>query len=264
MTVAHKQTAFPEPVNVWGLPLTPFTFGQTLDAVDHLIDAGDPSFVITANVHYARRTAEDPRLADVNRRAAFLVADGMPLVWASRRGDRPLPERVAGSDLVPALCERGATKGRRVFLLGGADGVAEAAGRILEERYPGLKVVGAEAPPFRKPTPDEHAALIGRIRDSGAHLLFVAFGQPKGELWLAENQEATGVPVGVQIGGSLDMLTGRVKRAPRAVQRVGMEWAWRIGTEPRRLAPRYAGDALFLARRALRKPAGAAEPVAVG
>jgi N-acetylglucosaminyldiphosphoundecaprenol N-acetyl-beta-D-mannosaminyltransferase len=243
------QTLFPEPVEVWGLPLSPFTFDETLDAVDRLIEVGDPSFFITANLHYAMLCDADPRLAEVNRKATFIVADGMPLVLASRQTGRPVPERVAGSDLVPALCRRAAEKDRSVFLLGGAPGVAADAGRVLEERFPGLRVVGAESPPYRPATQEEHEALAARIRAAAPDMLFVAFGQPKGELWLAEHCEELGVPVCAQIGATLDMLTGRVKRAPRWVQRVGMEWAWRIGTEPRRLAPRYAADARFLWRK---------------
>lgn len=249
MPPAALQTAFPQPIEVWGLPLTPFTFDQTLDAVDRLIEAGTTSFFVTANLHSAMVAEQNPAFAEAIRRAAFVLADGMPLVWASRLRGRPLPERVAGSDLVPALCARGAEHGRSVFLLGGAPGVAAAAAKVLEERFPGLRVVGAECPPFRPPTPEEDAALVGRIRAAAPDLLFVAFGQPKGELWIAEHLDRIGVPVSVQVGGSLEMLTGTIRRAPRVVQRTGLEWAWRIAMEPRRLGPRYAANAAFLMRR---------------
>ena len=240
-----KQTAFPEPVVVWDLPLTPFTFAETLDAVDRLIASGRPHYFITANLHYAMLTASDPRLRTVNQEAAFLVADGKPLILASRRTCRPLPERVTGADLVPALCERAAIKGYGVFLLGGSPGVAEDASRALTVRFPGLRIVGTESPPFRPATAEEHAALVARIRQARPDILFVAFGQPKGEVWLAEHVRELGVPACVQVGASLDFVAGRVKRAPRLVQAAGMEWAWRIGTDPRRLGPRYAADAAF-------------------
>jgi N-acetylglucosaminyldiphosphoundecaprenol N-acetyl-beta-D-mannosaminyltransferase len=242
----------PPPVEVWGLPLTPVTFGQTLDAVENLIDAGRPSMVITANLNYAMITAANPALDRVNRSAALVVADGAPLVWASRRTRTPLPERVAGSDLVPALCGRLARRNGRVFLLGGAPGVAAEAGNLLAGRFPGLQVVGAETPPFRPLAPSETAALVARVQEARPDVLFVAFGQPKGELWLAEHLRQLGVPVGLQIGASLDMLVGRVRRAPRWVGRVGLEWAWRIATEPRRLGPRYAQNAWFLLGQLLR------------
>jgi len=247
MSISSK-VVLPPPVNVWGLPLTPITFHQTLDAIEGLIAAKEPSIVITANLHYAMLSNQEPDLPQINQNAAFIVADGAPLVWASRRTPTPLPERVAGSDLVPAVCARIAPKHGRVFLLGGAPGVAEAAGEILADRFPGLQVVGAETPPFRKLAEAETAALVARIRQTNPDVLFVAFGQPKGERWLTQHAHELGAPVSLQIGASFDMLIGRVRRAPRWVQRLGFEWAWRISTEPRRLGPRYAQDAWFLIR----------------
>lgn len=249
MSTPCEQISFPPPVWVWGLPLSPFTFVETLDAVESLIARGEPSYFITANLRYAMLTDRTPRLSEVNRRAAFITADGMPLVWASRQTDRPLPERVAGSDLVPAICERAARHGWRIFLLGGEQNVAEDAARNLVLRFPGLRIVGTESPPFRPLTQVEHAQLLERVHTARPHLLFVAFGQPKGELWLAEHIDELRVPVCAQVGATLDMIAGRVRRAPGLVQRVGMEWAWRIATDPRRLAPRYAEDVSFLARK---------------
>jgi N-acetylglucosaminyldiphosphoundecaprenol N-acetyl-beta-D-mannosaminyltransferase len=236
------------PVCVWGVPLAPWTFRQSLDRIECLIRERKPTYFITANLHYAMLTERDPRLAGVNRRAAFLLADGAPLVWAARLRGRRLPERVTGADLVPALCERAAARGYRVYLLGGAPGVGEEAARRLRQRFPGVPIVGVEAPPFRDPSPEEHVRLLARIRAARPDLLFVAFGQPKGELWLAANCEALGVPVSVQIGASLDFLAGRVARAPRWVQRLGLEWAYRLSREPGRLTLRYARNALFGAR----------------
>lgn len=233
---------------VWGLPLAPLTFQQTLERVDRLIAAGKPNFFITANLQYAQLTAKDQRLPPVNAQAAFLLADGMPLVWASRWRLQRLPERVAGSDLVPALCEQAARKGHRVFLLGGAPGIAEEAARKMCDRFPGLQIVGIEVPPFRELSAEEQAQLVERIRQAKPDLLFVAFGQPKGEVWLAENREALGVPVGVQIGASLDFVAGRVDRAPRWMQRTGLEWLYRLYREPGRLMGRYSQNIWFLMR----------------
>src|SRR4051794_32375566 len=122
-----------QPVHVWGLPLLPVTFGQTLDRIDALIAAGKPNFLITANLHYAMLTAANEQLVAANDKAAFIVADGMPLVWASRWRKTRLPERVTGSDLVPALCEHAAKRGYRLFFLGGAPGVPEGAVRRVGE-----------------------------------------------------------------------------------------------------------------------------------
>ncbi len=243
-------------VEVWGLPLAPLTFAQVLDAVDELIAARKPSVVVTANLNYAMLAADDAELARVTRAAALVVADGWPLVWAARRAGTPLPERVAGSDLLPALCGRAAARGHRVFLLGGAPGVADAAGQVLATHFPGLQLVGTESPPFGRPSPEGTAALLGRIRAAAPDLLFVALGQPKGELWLDAHLCGLGVPVGIQVGAAFDMLTGRVCRAPDWVQRRRLEWAWRIATEPRRLGPRYARNVAFLARKLLSRPPG--------
>ena len=241
----------PSPTRVWGLSLAPLSRPEAAEAVAALIDAGQPSYFITANAHYAMVSHGDPALRAINEDAAFLLADGAPLVWASRWRRAPLPERVAGSDLIYDLCAQAAARGDRVFFLGGPSGVAQAAADRLKERYPGLIVAGVACPPFRALSDSEQAALIGQIRDARPALLFVAFGQPKGERWIRQHLDVLGVPVCVQVGASFEFVAGCVRRAPRWVQRIGMEWAWRIGTDPRRLGPRYARNAAFLLRMVL-------------
>jgi N-acetylglucosaminyldiphosphoundecaprenol N-acetyl-beta-D-mannosaminyltransferase len=261
-----------EPVWVWGLPLAPVRRAEAVEAVSELVRAGRPSYFITASTHYAMLSAEVAGLRAVNSGAAFLVADGAPLVWGSRLNGVPLPERVAGSDLIYDICERAALEGFRVFLLGAAPGVAERAAARLTERYPALVIAGTECPPFRELSPEEHEALVSRIKAARPDVLFVAFGQPKGEFWVAENLEALGVPVCVQIGASLDFVSGRVRRAPRAFQKLGLEWAFRMALEPQRLFPRYARNGVFVARRlagdltrrALRRPEPEADSVGGG
>jgi N-acetylglucosaminyldiphosphoundecaprenol N-acetyl-beta-D-mannosaminyltransferase len=238
-------TTAPPPVEVWGLPLAPLTLQQTLDLIDGWIADRSPRYVITANVHFAMLAAHDPRLGPVTRGAALVLADGMPLVWAARGR---LPERVAGSDLVPALCQRAAERGQRIFLLGAAPGVADQAAANLRERFPGVTIAGTLAPPFRDLTPAEMADLIAAVRSARPDLLFVAFGQPKGELWVAEHFRELGVPITMQVGATLDFLAGRVARAPRWVQRIGLEWAYRLLREPRRLIGRYFRNGLFVVR----------------
>ena len=252
MPAAIRRPRLAPRVWIWGLPLSPLSRERAADAVIDLVDSGGPAYFITANAHYAMLSHHREGLRALNARAAFVLADGAPLVWASRYLGTPLPERVAGSDLIFDLCERAAGRGLGVFLLGGAPGVAEEAGRRLALRYPGLRVVGAEAPPFRDLTAAEHEELLGRIREARPDLLFVAFGQPKGEFWLAENLDALGVPVGVQVGASLDFVAGRVPRAPRWLQRMGLEWAYRAWQEPARLGPRYARNGTFILKMILR------------
>lgn len=245
-----------ERVSVWGLPLARLTYEETLDAVETLIARGEPSYFVTANLHYAMLSDRDPRLAAVNRRAAFVVADGMPLVWYSRLRGQPLPERVAGSDLIYLMAERAALRRHRLFLLGGGPGVAEEAAAELCRRFPRLRIAGIEAPSLSAMSFREHDELVARIRRARPDLLWAALGQPKGELWLAENCSALGVPACVQLGASFDFVAGRIARAPRWTHRVGLEWAWRMAREPRRLVPRYLADAVFLVRAVVRDVVG--------
>ncbi|HLA83725.1 MAG TPA: WecB/TagA/CpsF family glycosyltransferase [Thermoguttaceae bacterium] len=245
---AHGEWTSPPMVRVWGLSLAQVTTDELVDLVDRLIERRMPSYFITANLHYAMLSARDSRLAKVNQRAAFLVADGMPLVWYSRLLGRPLPERVTGADSVYRLAERAAARGHRVFLLGARPEVARAAANRLSELYPGLTLAGVESPMLDSMSSEDQAALVERIRRTRPDLLLAALGQPKGELWLAENLETLGVPVCVQIGASLDFVAGRVRRAPRWMQRIGGEWFYRITREPRRMIPRYAADAAFMVR----------------
>lgn len=237
-----------EAVWVWGLPLVPDTFEQALDRIDRHIQDRTPSFFITANLNYAMLTDCDERLKRLNEQAAFVLADGMPLVWWSRLGPRPLPERVAGSDLIYGICERAAKKGHRVYLLGAGPGVAEEAAANLIRRFPELVIVGVECPPFRPLTDEEQGMQFERIRTAQPDILFVAFGQPKGEYWIAENLQRLGVPVSVQVGATLDFVAGRVKRSPKWMQKTGLEWIYRMAQEPRRLTRRYLDNVLFLVK----------------
>jgi N-acetylglucosaminyldiphosphoundecaprenol N-acetyl-beta-D-mannosaminyltransferase len=229
------------------------TLEETVAAIDSLIEERRPSYFITANLHYVMLTHHESDLDSINRRAAFILADGAPIVAASRRLPSPLPERVAGSDLIFHLCDLAARKGRRLFFLGAPPGVAEEAAAKLRGRYPGLQVVGTACPPFRKLSDEEREALLDEIRDAQPDLLFVAFGQPKGERWISENLERLGVPVAVQVGASLEFAAGRFARAPRWMQKSGLEWLFRLLQEPRRLASRYTRNAAFLGRMRLRE-----------
>ncbi len=232
---------------------------ETVKAICDLIDLRVPAYIITANTHYAMLTEQDVDLREINEAAALIIADGAPLVWASRWKREPLPERVAGSDLILELSSEAARRGFRLFLLGGAEGVAVEAARRLCGRYPGLRVVGTECPSLQHLNGEEEAALIARIRAAKPDILLVAFGQPKGERWIYRHLDELVVPVSIQVGASLDFAAGMIRRAPRWMQRIGLEWAFRVALEPRRLFWRYARDAWFLVRvfaRQLRQPAG--------
>ena len=188
---------------------------QTVQAVCDLIEVGRPAYIITANTHYAMLSERHVDLRVINKDAAFIIADGAPLVWASRSAGRPLPERVAGSDLIFELSSVLARKGFRLFLLGGADGVAAQAGRRLCALYPGLQVVGTECPSLEQLSrTGKRRRCIARIRAAkGPDILFVAFGQPKGERWIHRHLDQLMVPVSIQVGASLDFAAGMIRRA---------------------------------------------------
>jgi N-acetylglucosaminyldiphosphoundecaprenol N-acetyl-beta-D-mannosaminyltransferase len=241
-----------EPVEVLGLPITPYTTMQTVDRLDEIVASRKPAYIVTANLNYAMLCETDADLREVNERAAFVVADGAPLVWWSRLVGKPLPERVAGSDLIYLVSARAAERGYRVYLLGAGPGVADEVARTLEERYPGLQVVGTESPPFRPLTPDEEAEQVERIRAASPDILMLAFKMPDGERWLRDHVDTLGVPLLLQFGASFDFVAGRVERAPTWMQRTGLEWLHRTLQEPKRLAGRYARNFTFLARKFVR------------
>jgi N-acetylglucosaminyldiphosphoundecaprenol N-acetyl-beta-D-mannosaminyltransferase len=237
-----------ERVWIWGVPFAPWTMSETVAAIGELIQQGKPRHIIAANTHYVMLSNRDPALRAINSGAEFIVADGMPLVWASRFGRSPIPERVAGSDLLFHFSEEASVRGYSLFLLGGAEGVAEEAAQRLTGLYPGLQVVGTACPPFREWSTEEEADLIADIRAARPDFLITALTLPRGDQWLAANLLALGVPVVFNGGAASDFAAGTIRRAPRWLRRRGLEWAFRLWLEPRRLWLRYAQDACFIAR----------------
>jgi N-acetylglucosaminyldiphosphoundecaprenol N-acetyl-beta-D-mannosaminyltransferase len=171
----------------------------------------------------------DPAFAAVLRRADLALADGAGVLWAARRLGHPLPGRVAGVDFVKALAARGAVDGWRFFLLGGAPGVAEAAGRALREAYPGFNLAGTEA---SSPDAASDAMTTEAVRASEAQVLLLAYGAASEEAWLARNLERSGAVIGLGVGGAFDFISGRTRRAPAWMRERGLEWLHRLSQEP--------------------------------
>jgi N-acetylglucosaminyldiphosphoundecaprenol N-acetyl-beta-D-mannosaminyltransferase len=190
------------------------------------------------------------------------VADGMPLLWLSRLAGQPLPERITGVELVDESCQIAAEEGQRVFLLGAAPGVADAAAQVLEARYPGLRVAGVYAPPFGPLSPADDARMVELVRQAAADFLFVAFGAPRQDLWIRTHFHQLDVAVAMGVGCVFDLLAGAVRRAPVWMQRTGLEWSYRLVQEPRRLWRRYLVDDLpMLGKLALGCVRGSRPPV---
>lgn len=204
------------------------------------LDAGRGGWIATANLDHLRRLRSDAEFRRVYDDAALVVADGMPLVWAARLQGTPLPERVAGSDLIHSLSAAAAERGRRIFLVGGDPGTAEAAAAKLAADNPGLQVAGTDCPPFGfERDPDQMADLRRKLAASGADLVFVGLGSPKQEFLIEAIHEVLPAAWWVGIGISFSFVCGEVRRAPVWVRRVGLEWAHRLLQEPRRLGARY-------------------------
>jgi N-acetylglucosaminyldiphosphoundecaprenol N-acetyl-beta-D-mannosaminyltransferase len=231
---------------IWGVPFDHVTMQQAIDTIDAMVRRGEPSYVITANLNYAMLNHQRDDMRPVTADAGLILADGQPIVWRSQCGGKALPQRVAGSEMIYGLAQRAAQNGWGIYFLGGEPGVAAACADRLAHQFPGLKIAGVESPPFRALTDDEQAAQDERIKTSGAQILLVAFGQPKGELWIHQHHRRLGVPVSIQLGASFDFVAGLAHRAPASWQRFGMEWAFRMLTDPKRLVPRYAANAGFL------------------
>lgn len=216
--------------------------GRCARAVEaHRDGAGAPLQVVTLNPEILMLARRQPELARVIRRAGLVLADGQGLVWASRRLGRPLPERVAGVDLLDDLAAAAAARGWRVFLLGAGPGVAARAAVRLQGRHPGLTVAGTAAGSAAE---SEAAPLVAAIAARRPDVLAVAFGAPRQELWLDRHLGETGAALGIGVGGSLDVLAGRVPRAPAALRARGLEWAYRLWRQPWRL-PRMLRAAPF-------------------
>jgi N-acetylglucosaminyldiphosphoundecaprenol N-acetyl-beta-D-mannosaminyltransferase len=233
---------------VWGLTFTRATMAETVALADRIVTNRNPAYFITANLNYLMLTSDHPQLRAVNQDCCCILADGNPIVWRSRLTDQPLPCRVAGSDLIGELAKLSAEKGYRIFLLGGAPGVAEKAAARLQQLHPKMQLAGTYSPPFRPLSKQEHNALLNRVREARTDILLVAFGQPKGEVWIHENYSELGVPLSIQLGASFDFLAGTARRALRVWQILGCEWLYRGLSDPKRLLPRYAKNLLFLSK----------------
>jgi len=230
-------------VSLMGVPLSRVTMAQAVDHIARAARAGQGGWVMTPNLDILRRLVKDPSFASLTRAADVRLADGMPLIWASRlRGD-PLPERVAGSDLIWHLTARAATDGLPVFLLGGNPGAGDAAARVLAERSPGLPVCGVECPPFGFESDQAYLAGLERaLLAANPSIVYVALGSPKQEHLIARLRPLLPRAWFLGIGVTFSFVAGEIARAPRWMQRLGLEWVHRLAREPRRLAKRYLID----------------------
>lgn len=237
-------------VALFGITIDNVTAAEAVEAVRRLLDSGKGQYyVVTPNVDHIVRLDRDPAFRRAYAGASLVLADGMPLVWASRVLGRPIRRRVTGADLLPQVCAMAAAGGRSLFLLGGREGVAELAARNLEARFPGLRIAGAYGPPMGfERDPAEHRRIAERVNRARPDVLAIGLGAPKQELWIAAHRRSLDFGVALCIGAGIDFAAGTLSRAPRWMRETGVEWLWRLMREPRRLWKRYLVEDMAFAR----------------
>lgn len=234
--------------NILGVGVSALTMPLTLSQIEGWIQRGERQYVCCTNTHLVTEAQSKPALRQALNTAALVTPDGMPLVWLSRWLGHPEVQRVYGPDLLLAACAYGQTRGWRHYFYGGAPGTASRLAERLTARIPGLQVAGLVSPPFHPLSPAEDRAELERINAAQADILWVGLGAPKQELWMAEHLGKASVPVMIGVGAAFDFHAGLKKQAPLWIQRGGLEWLFRLLSEPKRLGPRYlVNNPLFAA-----------------
>ncbi len=219
-------------IELLGVRIDDVDMAAALEAIEGFIRSRTPHIVVTADASCLVLARKDPELRTIVNSADLVTPDSIGILLAARLNGKPLAERVSGCDMVVHLCERASSLGHRVFLLGAAPGVADAAAEKLRERFPGLQIVGVQHGYFK---PEETESVVSAIRAAEPDLLFVAFGIPRQEKWIRTHMDRLNVPVCMGVGGSFDVISGNVKRAPKWMQRYGLEWVYRLASNPKKI-----------------------------
>jgi N-acetylglucosaminyldiphosphoundecaprenol N-acetyl-beta-D-mannosaminyltransferase len=232
--------ASPETVSVVSVPLALTDYEEMLDWIDAMVGAGGRGYVCVCNVHTVMASQEDGELRRALISSSINVPDGQPLVWAINSLGHSLAGRVYGPELMARSFARAANGSQRLYLYGGRNqGALVQLALNLRQRYPGVKIVGGYSPPHRPLTEEEEAAVIDEINRSRADVVWIGIGVPKQEKWMVKMRERLNAPVLIGVGAAFDFHAGLVPQAPRWLQQAGLEWAYRLSREPRRLWRRY-------------------------
>jgi N-acetylglucosaminyldiphosphoundecaprenol N-acetyl-beta-D-mannosaminyltransferase len=232
--------AAPDAVDVVGIPLGLIDYDGALDWIGSMVQARQRGYVCVCNVHAVMASAEDPELRAALMSSSLNVPDGQPLVWALNLLGHSLKDRVYGPELMARYCARAVESGQRMYLYGGRNqGALVQLALNLRQRYPGVRIVGGYSPPHRPLSAEERAAVVKEINGSRADVVWVGIGVPKQEKWMAEMRSDLDAPVLAGVGAAFDFHAGLVPQAPNWRQESGLEWAYRLAHEPRRLWRRY-------------------------
>jgi N-acetylglucosaminyldiphosphoundecaprenol N-acetyl-beta-D-mannosaminyltransferase len=223
-----------------GVPVAMTDYSEAIEVMDGLIRYGERGYVCVAPVHSLIVAQDDPEMLAALRGATMVVPDGMPVVWAANLLGENLRDRVYGPELMLRYSDRCAARGHRVWLHGARDqGTLVQLTERMRRRHPGIRIVGAYAPPFRTLTAEEEDAIVRRINEAEPDVIWVGLGVPRQEKWMARMRARIEAPVMCGVGAAFDFHAGRVSMAPPWMQKRGLEWLYRISQEPRRLLPRY-------------------------
>jgi N-acetylglucosaminyldiphosphoundecaprenol N-acetyl-beta-D-mannosaminyltransferase len=246
-TSLFQQRAIPprNVVIILGVPIDVLNMKETLDRIESFVrtgrQTGKTHQIATVNADFVVNAIKDPELRYILQETDLATTDGMPIVWGANALGFHLDGRVTGSDLIPLLAERAAEKGFSVYFLGAAPGIAARAAEILKEKNPNLIIAGVSSPPFQ-PILEMDPDIVENVRKAKPDILLVAFGNPKQEKWIAMHRYELGVPVMIGVGGTLDFITQTSVRAPKWMQKIGLEWLHRLIQDPARLWKRYVTD----------------------
>lgn len=219
-------------VRILGIPVHNITMESALSSIDGFIRSGKPHHIITADASMLVMAQDDPQLRSIILQADLVTPDSIGVLWAAGRKGVKFQGRVSGVEIVERLCSVSALKGYRLYFLGAAPGVASEAAERMCRLYPGASIVGTQDGYF---SADETPAIIEKIKSCKPDAIFVAFGIPKQEKWIAEHRDLLGVPVYIGVGGTFDVLSGRVKRAPKIMRTLKLEWLWRVLLNPKKI-----------------------------
>lgn len=219
-------------VSILGLPIRNVTMEEAVQDVSRFFEERSSRIVVTPNAEILQSYTKDPKVKDALMQADYVIPDGIGVIIAARKLKTPLKEKVAGVELAAHLIERSAAEGKRVYFLGAKPGIAQKAKENFLEKHPDLQVVGLRDGYFK---PEEEPAIIEEINGLDVDMLFVCLGAPRQEIWMSEHRTDLKVGVMLGLGGSLDVFAGAVKRAPKWMIRLGLEWLYRICKEPWRI-----------------------------
>lgn len=228
-----------EKANILGVNVSAITMADAIAEIERWIAARSQNYVCVTGAHGVIESRTNEKLRSIHNRAGLVTPDGMPLVWMSRALGFRRTERVYGPNLMRELSAVSARQGYRQFYYGGNEGVAELLKARLTQAYPGLQVAGFYSPPFRELTPEEDRMAVERINGARPDIVWVGLSTPKQEHWMAAHAGRIEAPVMIGVGAAFDFLSGLKSQAPSWMQQHGLEWFYRLMTEPRRLGRRY-------------------------